>query len=70
MSKDFPAFPFIREEARYGGTGLSEHELRLMLARGELPGFYCGQKKKYFRVNHEKLVAHLHAISVQPSNVQ
>ena len=51
-------FPTIREEARYGNT-LSEHELRLMLKRGELPGFYYGERKKYFRINHEQLIEKL-----------
>lgn len=57
--KEFPKFPYIRDEAKRGGTGLSEAELRRMLARGELPGFYCGTQKKYFRVNHDKLVEFL-----------
>ena len=54
--KDFPDFPYIRREAKEGGTGLSELELRQMLARGELPGFYIGERKKYFRINHKQLV--------------
>lgn len=53
---DFPKYPYIRDEAKRGGTGLTETELRRMLARGELPGFYCGAQKKYFRVNHEALL--------------
>lgn len=53
--KAVSAFPYIREEARYGNT-VSEAELRRMLARGELPGFYVGAKQKYFRVNHQALV--------------
>lgn len=48
-------FPTIREEARFGNT-VSENELRLMLKRGELPGFYCGERKKYFRINHDQLI--------------
>lgn len=56
MKSDLPAYPFIRQEAKFGGTGLSEHELRLMLCRGELPGFYVGETKKYFRIDHEKLL--------------
>lgn len=63
MTKDFPQFPYIRTEAKYGGTGLSEHELRLMLAQGRLPGFYCGPQKKYFRINHAQLIEYLHGIS-------
>lgn len=54
------AFPYIRDEAKNGGTGLSELELRRMLARNELPGFYCGAKRKYFRVDHNRLVEMLH----------
>lgn len=54
--KDFPDFPYIRREARDGGTGLSEAELRRMLACGELPGFFCGPKQRYFRVNHAALL--------------
>ena len=54
--KEFPAFPYIRDEAKRGGTGLSERELRGMLSRGELPGFYVGEQKKYFRVNHAALL--------------
>ena len=55
--KDFPAYPYIRDEAKRGGTGLSEAELRRMLCRGELPGFFVGEKQKYFRVDHNALVA-------------
>ena len=62
--KPFPAFPYIREEAKNGGTGLSELELRRMLAAGELPGFYTGQKQKYFRVNHAALIELLNAKSI------
>ena len=54
-TKELPRFPTIREEARFGNT-LSEHELRLMLKRGELPGFYYGESQKYFKINHEQLV--------------
>lgn len=59
--KEFPQFPYIRDEAKRGGTGLGEAELRQMLARGELPGFYVGTTKKYFRVNHSALVEMLSA---------
>jgi len=59
--KEFPAFPYIRDEAKRGGTGLSERELRGMLARGELPGFYVGEQKKYFRVNHAALMEMLNS---------
>ncbi len=54
--KAFPQYPYIRDEAKRGGTGLSEAELRRMLCRGELPGFYVGETKKYFRVDHAKLL--------------
>lgn len=54
--KDFPAYPYIRDEAKRGGTGLSEAELRRMLCRGELPGFYVGKAKKNFRIDHAKLL--------------
>lgn len=54
--KPFPDFPYIRDEAKRGGTGLSELELRRMLLKGELPGFYVGSAQKYFRVDHKALV--------------
>ena len=37
--KECPAFPTIRQEAKYGGT-VTEYQLRAMLAKGELPGVY------------------------------
>lgn len=49
-------FPSIRETARRGP--LSEHCLRLMLARGELPGVFSGRK---FLVNYGKLLEQLGA---------
>ncbi len=63
--KEFPAYPYIRDEVRRGGLGLSEHELRLMLKRGELPGFYVGKDRKFFRINHAKLVELLNSRSVR-----
>ena len=51
-TKELPRFPTIREEARFGNT-LSEHELRLMLKRGELPGFYYGESQKYFKIDRK-----------------
>ena len=48
-------YPTIREEAKFGGT-LGEHALRVMLARGELPGFYTGRT---YRINHALLVERL-----------
>ena len=58
--KESASFPTIRQAARRGP--LSEHFLRLMLARGELPGFYVGS---HFRVDYELLMAQLRARSVQ-----
>lgn len=49
-------FPSIRETAKRGP--LSEHCLRLMLARGELPGVYSGKK---FLVNYDRLLEQLNA---------
>lgn len=63
--KPFPEFPFIRDEAKRGGTGLSELELRRMLIKGELPGFFVGEKQKYFRVDHKALVEYLRNKSVR-----
>lgn len=63
--KDFPSYPYIRDEARRGGTGLSELELRRMLIKGELPGFYVGEKQKYFRVDHAALVDLLRTKSIR-----
>ena len=65
MKKEFPKFPYIRTEARDGGTGLSETELRRMLHEGMLPGFYCGSKQKYFRIDHEKLIELLRSKSIR-----
>lgn len=52
-------FPTIRQEAKYGNT-TSEYHLRLMLSKGQLPGFYSGRT---FHVHHEQLVEKLNAIS-------
>lgn len=49
-------FPSIREAARRGP--LSEYCLRLMLARGELPGVYSGKK---YLVNYAQLLKQLNA---------
>ena len=68
--KPFPEFPYIRDEAKRGGTGLSETELRQMLARGELPGFFIGAKKQYFRVNHKQLVELLNSKSASMKNTE
>lgn len=56
---EFPKFPTIRQEAKYGNT-TSEYHLRLMLSQGQLPGFYSGRT---FHVNHEQLVQKLNSIS-------
>ena len=63
--KPFPAYPYIRDEAKRGGTGLSEAELRRMLRDGELPGFYSGKKQLYFRVDHAALLSILREKSVK-----
>ena len=52
-------FPSIRETAKRGP--LSEYCLRLMLARGELPGVYSGKK---FLVNYDRLLEQLDAGAV------
>ena len=52
-------FPSIREAAKRGP--LSEYCLRLMLARGELPGVYSGKK---FLVNYDRLLEQLDAGAV------
>lgn len=56
---EFPKFPTIRQEAKYGNT-TSEYHLRLMLAAGQLPGFYSGRT---FLIHHDQLLAKLNAIS-------
>ena len=56
-------FPSIREAAKRGP--LTEHCLRLMLKRGNLPGIYSGRK---FLVNYERLMEQLNdgeAVNVQ-----
>ncbi len=57
--RKYMQYPTIREEARSGDT-VSENQLRQMLARGELPGFYTGRT---FRVNHAQLVKKLDEMS-------
>ena len=57
--KNYPQFPTIRQEAASGGT-VTEYQLRLMLAQGQLPGFYVG---KTFRINHAQLVERLNEMS-------
>ena len=53
-------YPTIRQAARRGP--LSEHSLRLMQKRGELPGFFCGN---HFRVNYPALLDRLQAESMK-----
>ena len=53
-------YPTIRQAAKRGP--LSEHYLRLMLARGELPGFCVGN---HFRVDYELLMAQLRTRSAK-----
>ena len=60
--RDIIPFPYIRQEARQ--IGIPECELRRMLCRGELPGFYVGEKQLYFRVDHAALVELLREKSV------
>lgn len=59
MQSDFQQFPTIRQEAKHGGT-VTEYQLRLMLARKELPGFYSGRT---FKINHAQLVRMLDEMS-------
>lgn len=50
-SKEFPS---IRQAAKMGPVG--ENTLRLMLKKGELPGFYVGRN---YRVNYIALLERL-----------
>ncbi len=52
--RESETYPTIRQAAKRGP--LSEHYLRLMYARGELPGFHVG---KHYRVNYDLLMAQL-----------
>lgn len=62
MDEKLPTFMTIRQVARTGL--LSEHYLRLMEKRGELPGFYTGRT---YRVNVNMLSEKLNAASVERS---
>ena len=53
-------YPTIRGAAAMGP--LSEHTLRQMLRRGELPGFYVGS---HYRVNYEMLLEMLQDASAR-----
>lgn len=55
-----PKFMTIRETAATGI--LSEHHLRLMAKRNELPGIYAGTR---FKVNYSLLVEKLNRDSVE-----
>lgn len=54
VQQNTPKFMTIRETAATGI--LSEHHLRLMAKRGELPGIYAGTR---FKVNYPLLVEKL-----------
>ena len=47
----------IRQAAAAGP--LSEHELRLRLRQGRLPGVFVGETRKHFRVQYEQLIRQL-----------
>jgi len=53
-------YPTIREMAREGPVG--EHSLRLMLKRGELPGFYVGRN---YRIDKRAFLSQLSAASAE-----
>lgn len=53
-------YPSIREMAREGPIG--EHSLRLMLKRGELPGFYVGRN---YRIDKKAFLSQLSAVSAE-----
>lgn len=57
-STDAPRFPTINQTAKI--CGIPNHLLRKMLADGELPGFYSGNR---FHVNLKQLDEKLDTIS-------
>lgn len=59
VEQSVPKFMTIRETAATGI--LSEHHLRLMVKRNELPGIYAGTR---FKVNYPLLVEKLNRDSV------
>lgn len=66
VEQSTPKFMTIRETAATGI--LSEHHLRLMAKRNELPGIYAGTR---FKVNYPLLVEKLNrdSMEVSTSNV-
>lgn len=60
VQQNTPKFMTIRETAATGI--LSEHHLRLMAKRGELPGIYAGSR---FKVNYPLLVEKLNHDSME-----
>lgn len=60
VQQNTPKFMTIRETAATGI--LSEHHLRLMAKRGELPGIYAGTR---FKVNYPLLVEKLNRDSME-----
>lgn len=60
VEQSTPKFMTIRETAATGI--LSEHHLRLMAKRNELPGIYAGTR---FKVNYSLLVEKLNRDSVE-----
>ena len=65
VQQNTPRFMTIRETAATGI--LSEHHLRLMAKRGELPGIYAGSR---FKVNYPLLIEKLNhdSMEVKASN--
>lgn len=60
VQQNIPKFMTIRETAATGI--LSEHHLRLMAKRNELPGIYAGTR---FKVNYPLLVEKLNRDSME-----
>lgn len=60
VEQNTPKFLTIRQTAATGI--LSEHHLRLMAKRNELPGIYAGTR---FKVNYPLLVAKLNQDSME-----
>ena len=63
VKESIPNFMTIRQAAATGI--LSEHHLRLMAKRGELPGIYAGTR---FKVNYQLLVDKLNHDSMEGKN--
>ena len=62
VQQDATRFMTIREVAATGI--LSEHHLRIMAKRGELPGIYAGTR---FKVNYPLLIEKLNRDSMEGS---